>query len=132
MITETSIILAVLGFVLGSIQYQIRIRLQDTKEDILRMMRYYSGRGGVDSLSLSEAIRNMRSKLKESNLSREQSREYKESLEEYDRMSLYLKVTGIYVPFPFPEKIEVRPVYDKYLHRYPPEFLLIYRAYSTT
>jgi hypothetical protein len=95
---ETQIILATLAFIFGSVQYQIRIRLQDIKEDILRIMRYYTGRGEKGSLSLAEAINIMRDHLKKNNLEAKQKQEFRDCIEEYDNMQKWLKISGIYAP----------------------------------
>jgi len=96
--TEANIILGILAFILGSMQYQIRIRLSDAKEDILRTMRYYSSRGEQGSLSLNQSINMMRSLLKKRSLSSEQAREFNGCIKEYDDIQRGLKFTGIYVP----------------------------------
>ncbi len=92
---ETTIILTTLMFILGSILYQIQIRLQDSKESILRIMRHYSGR--TESLSLYEALRLISERLK-LNLEQTEKREYQTCLRQYNRMNFLLRLFGIYVP----------------------------------
>lgn len=96
--TETGLILAVVGFILGSIQYYIRTRLQDIKEDILRIMRYYDSRGESGSLSLSESMYRMRDRLKIPNLPAQEKKEYGNCIQGYDNMMLLMRFSGIYVP----------------------------------
>jgi len=97
--TEAGIILAVAGFILGSIQYYIRTRLQDTKEDILRIMRHYETRAERGALSLAESINIMRTRLKNPNFADMERKEYKNCIEEYDNMMFLMKFFGIYFPF---------------------------------
>jgi len=96
--SDVGIILAVVGFALGSIQYQIRIGLQDAKENILRVTKHYYGRGEKESLSLYSAIELMRNGLKKPNLSGEERKGYGVCMRKYDAMNALLRFFGIYVP----------------------------------
>ncbi len=92
---ENTVILTGIMFVLGSIMYQIQIRLKDSKENILRIMKFYSGR--ANSLSLYEAVHLMRKRLK-TNLDANERKEYKVCLHQYDLMNALLRFFGIYIP----------------------------------
>ncbi|MBU2044853.1 MAG: hypothetical protein KJ619_06490 [Candidatus Omnitrophica bacterium] len=94
---EVSISMAVIGFVLGSIQYQLRIKWQDAKENILIAVRPYYGDAERGFMSLYTAIYHIKKDLR-TNIPEKQKKEFKKCLAEYDSAKIWLRFWGIIVP----------------------------------
>lgn len=92
---EASIIMAIIGFILGSIQYQLRIRLQDTKESMYRVIQHRRGEGV--GLSIFRILEIMRESIK-TTASDEGIREYRRCVNEWDNTYKSLHFWGIKFP----------------------------------
>ncbi len=93
---ETTIIMGIIGFVLGSIQYQLRIRLQDTKESMYRVIEHYCGLG--NRMSIYKVLETMRSRLKMQNLGVDEKAEYSKCVKEWDSTHNSLHFWGVKFP----------------------------------
>ena len=93
--TEAGVIIAIIGFVLGSIQYQLRMRLQDTKESMYRVMAHYSGYG--EHMSIYKVKELMEERLKK-NLSKDERNEYQRCISEWHGCHKSLHFWGIIFP----------------------------------
>lgn len=92
--SETSIIMAVIGFIFGSFQYQVRIRLQDTKESMYRVIKYYKGTAG-EGASIFKILELMRKGLITTDKGNE---EYKKCVKEWDNAHFSLYFWGMIFP----------------------------------
>lgn len=92
---DAGIVMAIIGFVLGSIQYQLRIRLQDTKESMYRVIKYYSGQG--ETMSIYRILEIMRERLG-LNLPEEEAKEYKRCINEWENTHKSLHFWGVKFP----------------------------------
>jgi len=94
---NNNLLVGIVGLCLGSIEVLLTIilcfrgiavskvenRRKRIEDDILRIMKYYSGRGSSGSLSVSASIKMMRERLK-FNLAPKEKSEYTTLLTEYD------------------------------------------------
>lgn len=94
---ETGIIMVIIGFILGSIQYQLRIKWQDAKDNILIAVRQYYGDAENGFMSLYTAIYHIKKDLK-TNISEKQKKEFKQCLDEYNNAKSWLRFWGIGFP----------------------------------
>ena len=100
---ETGIVMAIIGFIFGSIQYQKRINLQFTKESIYRVGEHYIGE--ANGSSIYSILDKMREEIgKASALDKECDKgiiEYKRCVNEWDNTYKSLHFWGIKLPFLF-------------------------------
>lgn len=88
-------VMAIIGFILGSIQYQLRIRLQDVKENIYRIIPHYSDRGS--RLTIYRALEIMRAHLKVE-MDGTDRKEFEKCLNEWDYLHQSLHFWGVIFP----------------------------------
>ena len=90
---EVSIIMAIIGFILGSIQYQKRINLQNTRESMYRVIEHYDGWG--KGMSIYKILEEMRKRITTTDKGNE---EYKRCVKEWDDTYQSLHFWGIIFP----------------------------------
>ena len=93
--TEAGIVLAVLGFIFGSIQYQLRIKLGDVKEGMYRAIIPWCGDGR--SMSIFSIKEHMEKALK-GDIEDKQRNEYQKCINEWHDTYGKLHLFGMYLP----------------------------------
>ena len=96
--SDTAIIMAVIAFILGSIQYQLRIKWQDAKDNILIAVRPYFGYAERGFMTLYAAIDEMNKYIKQNNVDEGTKKEFKKCLDEYNSAKFWLRFWGIIFP----------------------------------
>jgi len=92
---EASIVMAIIGFILGSIQYQKRINLQFTKESMYRVAEHHFGHGkGISIYKILELMR----QANEGVARADQNEEFRRCIDEWDNTYDSLRFWGIKFP----------------------------------